>query len=146
MSAPGETPGEVDAGANGTGPPTTVRAGRERRLEIITVYAIGLFQGLSLVAFPAAASILQSSTGYDLSKSRYGLLFLPQVIMAIAGSLTMPRLARRFRLKRVLIAGLIADTVAMGLLVAAIRSALMRSPTRCCWWPPGPSASASDSH
>ena len=82
---------------------------------MITVYVVGLFQGLSLVAFPAAASIPQSSTGYDLSKSRYGLLFLPQVIMAIAGSLSMPTLARRFRLKRVLIAGLVADTVAMSL-------------------------------
>ena len=91
----------------------------ERRSEVITVYAIGLFQGLSLVAFPAAATILQSSTGYDLSKSRYGLLFLPQVVMAIAGSLAMPTLARRFRLKRVLIAGIVADTVAMGLLVGS---------------------------
>ena len=91
----------------------------ERRFEVITVYAIGLFQGLSLVAFPAAASILQSSTGYDLSKSRYGILFLPQVIMAIAGSLAMPTLSRRFRLKRVLMAGLMADTVAMALLVVS---------------------------
>ncbi len=81
------------------------------------MYAIGLFQGLSLVAFPAAATILQSPAGYDLSKSRYGLLFLPQVIMAVAGSLSLPALARRFALKRVLIGGLVADTVAMGLLV-----------------------------
>ena len=81
------------------------------------MYAIGLFQGLSLVAFPAAATILQSPAGYDLSKSRYGLLFLPQVIMAVAGSLSLPALARRFALKRVLIGGLVADTAAMGLLV-----------------------------
>ena len=93
--------------------------GGERRREVVSVYLIGLFQGLSLVAFPAAASILQSPTGYDLSKSRYGLLFLPQVIMAIAGSLSMPRLARRFRLKRVLIAGLLADAAAMSLLVGS---------------------------
>jgi MFS transporter, FHS family, glucose/mannose:H+ symporter len=92
---------------------------RGRRLEIITVYAVGLFQGLSLVAFPAAASILQSPTGYDLSKNRYGILFLPQVIMAIAASLAMPTFARRFGLKRVLLAGITADTVAMGLLVAS---------------------------
>ncbi len=95
------------------------RPGSERRFEIITVYAIGLFQGLSLVAFPAAATILTSPAGYDLSKSRYGILFLPQVIMAIAGSLAMPTLARRFRLKDVLIVGLVADTLAMGLLVAS---------------------------
>ena len=108
---------------NASGSNTTAaappRAGSQRRLEIITVYAIGLFQGLSLVAFPAAATVLTSPTGYDLSKSRYGLLFLPQVIMAIAGSLAMPALARRFRLKQVLIVGIAADTLAMGLLVAS---------------------------
>jgi hypothetical protein len=45
---------------------------------VLTVYAIGLFQGLSLVAFPAAATILTASTGYDLSKSQYGLMFIPR--------------------------------------------------------------------
>ena len=104
---------------SGAAPGTTHAGGAGRRPEIVTVYSIGLFQGLSLVAFPAAASVLQSSDGYDLSKSRYGLLFLPQVIMAIAGSLAMPALARHFRLKPVLIAGLIADTAAMSLLVGS---------------------------
>jgi len=93
--------------------------GPARRREVITVYTIGLFQGLSLVAFPAAATILTSSTGYDLSKSRYGLLFLPQVATAIAGSLSMPALARRFPLKAVLVVGLASDTLAMSLLVAS---------------------------
>jgi MFS family permease len=91
-----------------------------RRRAVATVYAIGLFQGLSLVAFPAAATILTASTGYDLSKSQYGLLFLPQVVLAIASSLSLPALARRFGLKRVLQAGLVADTVAMGLLVGSV--------------------------
>jgi MFS family permease len=84
------------------------------------VYAIGLFQGLSLVAFPAAATILTSPTGYDLSKSQYGVLFLPQVAMAIAGSLALPGLASRFPLKRVLLTGLAADAVAMGLLAGSV--------------------------
>jgi predicted MFS family arabinose efflux permease len=118
MSGPAD--GGPDSQSNVSGAtPGTAQGGTGRRLEIVTVYSIGLFQGLSLVAFPAAASVLQSSTGYDLSKGRYGLLFLPQVIMAIAGSLAMPTLARRFRLKRVLIAGLIADTAAMSLLVGS---------------------------
>jgi len=82
------------------------------------VYAIGLFQGLSLVAFPAAATILTSPTGYDLSKSRYGLLFLPQVLFAIAGALSLPAAAGRYGLKRVLLAGLLADLLAMSLLAA----------------------------
>ena len=73
-----------------------------RRSEIVAVYAAGLFQGLSLVAVPAAATILTSADGYDLSASQYGLLFLPQVILAIAGSLALPSLAGRIGLKRVL--------------------------------------------
>ena len=64
-----------------------------RRSEIVAVYAAGLFQGLSLVAVPAAATILTSPDGYDLSASQYGLLFLPQVLLAIAGSLALPSLA-----------------------------------------------------
>jgi hypothetical protein len=64
-----------------------------RRSEIVAVYAAGLFQGLSLVAVPAAATVLTSATAYDLSASQYGLLFLPQVILAIAGSLALPSLA-----------------------------------------------------
>jgi MFS family permease len=89
------------------------RAGRP---EVLTVYLIGLFQGLALVAFPAAATILTSTSGYDLSKTQYGLLFIPQVVMAIAASLALPELARRAPLKRVLLAGLVADALAMGLL------------------------------
>jgi MFS transporter, FHS family, glucose/mannose:H+ symporter len=88
-------------------------------MEVLTVYAVGLFQGLSLVAVPAAATILTSPSGYDLSKSRYGLLFLPQVAMAILGSLALPTLSRRFGLKRVLLAGIVADLVAMSVLVAS---------------------------
>ena len=88
-----------------------------RRSEIVTVYTAGLFQGLSLVAVPAAATILTSADAYDLSASQYGLLFLPQVILAIAGSLALPTLAGRIGLKRVLVVGLAADMVAMALLV-----------------------------
>jgi predicted MFS family arabinose efflux permease len=90
-----------------------------RRREVLTVYVIGLFQGLSLVAFPAAATILTAETGYDLSKTQYGLMFIPQVALAIAGSLALSNLAGRFSLKRVLLAGMVADTLAMGLLAGS---------------------------
>jgi MFS transporter, FHS family, glucose/mannose:H+ symporter len=110
--------GHEGTGSGGADPAVSADGGTERRREIITVYTIGLFQGLSLVAFPAAATVLTSPTGYDLSKSRYWLLFLPQVVMAIAGSLALPALARRFPLKRILVGGVAADAVAMSLLVA----------------------------
>jgi MFS family permease len=90
-----------------------------RRAEVGTVYVIGLFQGLALVAFPAAATILTSASGYDLSKSQYGLLFVPQVALAIAGSLALPSLAERVALKKVLLAGLVANALAMGLLAGS---------------------------
>jgi fucose permease len=105
--------------ARGTSSSAPPAAGRQRRLEIPTVYAIALFQGLSLVAFPAAATVLTAPAGYDLSKSRYGLLFVPQVLLAIAGSLAMPALARRVAVKRILLAGVAADAAAMTLLVAS---------------------------
>jgi fucose permease len=96
-----------------------VSAPGPRRSEVIAVYAAGLFQGLSLVAVPAAATVLTSPAAYDLSASQYGLLFLPQVILAIVGSLALPTLAGRIGLKHVLIIGLAADAVAMTLLVVS---------------------------
>src|SRR6478672_10910539 len=90
-----------------------------RRTELLAVYGAGLFQGLSLVAVPAAATVLTDPAAYDLSSSQYGLLFLPQVVMAIVGSLALPWLARRRALKSVLLGGLAANTVAMVLLVAS---------------------------
>ena len=47
------------------------------------------------------------------------MLFVPQVVMAIMASLALPTLSNRFQLKRVLLAGLIADTVAMALLAGS---------------------------
>jgi fucose permease len=94
-------------------------APRARRHEQLTIYLIGLFQGLALVAVPAAATVLTSPTGYGLSKSQYGLLFVPQVVMAIAGSLSLPALGRRFRLKSILLAAVGADVVAMAVLAAS---------------------------
>ena len=47
------------------------------RAEVVTVYAVGLFQGLALVAFPAASGVLTGASDYDLSTSQYGLLFVP---------------------------------------------------------------------
>lgn len=90
-----------------------------RRTELLAVYGAGLFQGLSLVAVPAAATVLTDPAAYDLSSSQYGLLFLPQVVMAIVGSLALPWLAGRRALKSVLLGGLAANTVAMVLLVAS---------------------------
>jgi MFS family permease len=87
-----------------------------QRTEVLLVYLAGLVQGLALVTFPAASSIFTSPHGYDLSASRYGMMFIPQVLLAILASSLGPALAQRWTLKRVLQAGLSANFLAMTLL------------------------------
>ena len=87
------------------------------RNEIGVVYGAGLVQGVALVTFPAIGSILTSPTGYGLSNSAYGSLFLPQAAMAIIASLAGASLTVRWGLKRIFLVGLTADLVAMALLV-----------------------------
>src|SRR5262245_29029869 len=89
------------------------------RREVVAVYAAGLVQGVALVTFPAASSILTSSAYYDLSRTAYGALFLPQAAAAIAGALLGTRLTDRYGTKQVFLAGLTADLVSMLLLFAS---------------------------
>ncbi|MBX7158815.1 MAG: MFS transporter [Acidimicrobiia bacterium] len=86
---------------------------------MMTVYAVGLFQGLALVAVPAASSVLTSTSGYGLSDGEYGLLFVPQVLLAIAGSLAMPAMARKVGVKRLLLVGIAVGALSMGLLTVS---------------------------
>ncbi len=87
------------------------------RAAAFLVYGAGLAQGLALVSFPAASSVLISPTGYDLSTTAYGLMFVPQVVLAITAAALSPVWARRWSLQRVLQAGLVANCLAMLLLV-----------------------------
>ena len=86
------------------------------RREVTAVYAAALAQGVALVTFPAASSILTSPDWYGLSSTAYGGLFLPQAIAAIAASLAGARLAGSLGPKRLLLTGLAGDLVAMTLL------------------------------
>lgn len=54
-------------------------------MKYAAVYLAGLLQGLALVAFPAASSILTGS--FHLSNSGYGSLFIPQALFSILCSL-----------------------------------------------------------
>jgi fucose permease len=87
--------------------------------EVRVLDAAGVVQGITLVTFPAASAILTSPTGYDLSSSRYGAMFLPQVVLAIAAALLGPGLAHRITLKRVLLLGLLANVASMALLLVS---------------------------
>ena len=86
------------------------------RTEIGLVYVAAVVQGLALVTFPAASSIFTTPDGFGFDSTRYGALFLPQVLLAILASAFAPRLARRWSLRRVLLAGLAGDVVSMTLL------------------------------
>jgi len=89
------------------------------RAETSAVYGAGIVQGIALVTFPAASTILTDPAEYDLSSTQYAGLFLPQVITAIAASLLSAGLADRFGIKRVYLAGLTAGLLSMSLLIVS---------------------------
>jgi MFS transporter, FHS family, glucose/mannose:H+ symporter len=89
------------------------------KFEIGLLYGAGVVQGLALVTFPAASAIFVSPTGFGLSGTQYGSMFLPQVVLAIGASAFSPRLAHRFGLRGVLLLGLCGDLLSMGLLAAS---------------------------
>ena len=86
------------------------------RNEIGVVYVAAVVQGLALVTFPAASSIFTSPDGFGFDSTRYGTMFVPQVVFAILASALAPRLARRSGLRRVLLAGFAGNMVSMALL------------------------------
>ena len=88
------------------------------------VNAAGLVQGIALVTFPAASEIFTASTGYNLSSSEYGAMFVPQVVTAILASLLgagllWPGFTRRVSEKSAYLVGLLADLAAMLLLIVS---------------------------
>jgi len=86
------------------------------RTEIGVVYSAAVVQGLSLVTFPAASSIFTSPDGFGFDSTRYGTMFVPQVVLAILSSALAPKLARRWSLRRVLLVGFAANIASMALL------------------------------
>jgi MFS family permease len=89
------------------------------RAETRVVYAAGVAQGIALVTFPAVSTVLTDPDEYDLSKTQYGTLFLPQVVTAISAALLGSGLSGRIGTRRVFVAGLAASLVSMGLLLVS---------------------------
>lgn len=81
---------------------------------------VGVMQGVALVTFPAISGVLTGAQGYGLSNSAYGLIFLPQVIAAIASSLMGAQASRLWGAKKVLLWGLLADVASMAVLLFSI--------------------------
>jgi fucose permease len=86
------------------------------RTEVGVVYGAAIVQGLALVTFPAASSIFTSPEGFAFDSTRYGAMFVPQVACAVLASALAPKLAQRWSLRRVLLAGFAGDIVSMTLL------------------------------
>jgi MFS transporter, FHS family, glucose/mannose:H+ symporter len=86
------------------------------RSEIAVVYSAGIVQGLALVTFPAASSIFTSPEGFGFGSTRYGAMFVPQVVLAILSSALAPQVARRWSLRGVLLVGFAGNIVSMMLL------------------------------
>jgi MFS family permease len=86
------------------------------RTEIGVVYSAAVVQGLTLVTFPAASSIFTSTDGFGFDSTRYGAMFVPQVVLAVLSSGLAPKLAGRWSLRRVLLVGFAANIVSMALL------------------------------
>ncbi len=86
-------------------------------LEQVLLLLVGVMQGVALVTFPAISTVLTLANGYGFSSSSYGLIFLPQVIAAIAASFLGGKLSRRWGAKNLLLLGLMADMASMGVLL-----------------------------
>jgi FHS family glucose/mannose:H+ symporter-like MFS transporter len=89
------------------------------RAEIAVVYLAGVVQGLALVTFPAASTIFTSTDGFGFDSTRYGAMFVPQVVFAVLASALAPKLARRWTLRRVLLVGFAGNFASMALLAAS---------------------------
>jgi FHS family glucose/mannose:H+ symporter-like MFS transporter len=83
------------------------------------LYVAGVVQGLALVTFPAASTIFTDPSGFALSGTQYGAMFIPQVVLAILAAAFGSNLARRFGLRAVLQMGLCGDLLAMALLASS---------------------------
>jgi len=80
----------------------------------LPVYAAALFQGLTLVSFPASSDVLKQALGF--TDAQYGAIFLPQVAAAILGALGGGALSGRYGLKTMFVLALLANVVSQALL------------------------------
>jgi len=93
--------------------------GKPSRAAVGAVFGAGVAQGIALVTFPAAGAIFTSLQHYGLTSTQYGVLFIPQAVLAIISSLLGPTIARSAGAKMVFSAGLAANVVSMALLIGS---------------------------
>lgn len=91
---------------------------RHRPLFIACIYLAGFLQGSAFVLIPALGNTLAAAP-YLFSSSNYALLFLPQTAGAIFGALAAGWVQRRLGMGRLFRLGLMANLLAMLLLLGA---------------------------
>jgi MFS family permease len=89
------------------------------RTETRVIQLAAVAQGVALVTFPAASTIFTDPAKYDLSRSEYGLMFVPQAVTAVLASLLGASWARSAGTRRIYLLGLAANLAAMALLVVS---------------------------
>ncbi|MBU2755196.1 MFS transporter [Acidithiobacillus sp. CV18-2] len=89
---------------------------------IAAVFGAGFLQGSAFVLIPALGSILRSSP-YDMSNSTYGLLYFPEIIGAVLAALAAGSIHKQLGAHGLFRVGVLANAIAMGLLVLAFFSA-----------------------
>ena len=78
------------------------------------VYVAALFQGLTLVSFPASSDVLMRAHGF--THAQYGAIFLPQVAAAILGAIGGGGLSGRLGLRTIFLLALLANALSQALL------------------------------
>lgn len=84
-----------------------------RWAQIVLVYAVALIQGVAVVIYPAAGSLLTHGHWHHLTTGEYGSLFLPMIFGAILASLGGGNLAARKGLQSVMSVTLAANAISM---------------------------------
>lgn len=95
----------------------SIGAVRSSWASVALVYLGGLLQGLTLVSFPASSAVLKELQG--LSDAQYGAIFLPQVALAVIGSIGGGSLAGKLGLKPLLVLALISNMLSQLLLAGS---------------------------
>lgn len=85
--------------------------------EVVSIYTAAVLQGTTMVAFPAAATIFTNLQEYGLTSTEYGLIFLPDIVVAIIASMLGGKLAHYGSLKSIYLWGLVANLLSMAVML-----------------------------
>lgn len=86
----------------------------------VSIYSAGILQGIALVAFPAASTILTDPNTYHFTNTEYGSLFIPQALLSILAAFLNSVFCKFFGANKTLAIGLMANILSMSLLALSV--------------------------